>query len=76
MQAVRKSGLTQRITSHTFLHSFASHLLADGYDIRNVQELLARSDFRPTMIHTHALNRGGRGVLSPADVLARRSDER
>ncbi len=74
--AVRQAGLTKRVTSHTFRYSFATHLLADGYDIRIVQELMGHSDVRTTMIYTHVLNRGGRGVRSPADVLARRSDER
>ena len=75
-QAVRKAGLTNRVTCHTFRHSFATHLLADGYDIRTVQELLGHKDVRTTMIYTHVLNRGGRGVRSPADILARRRDER
>jgi len=70
--AVRQAGLTKRVTSHTFRHSFATHLLADGYDIRTVQELLGYNDVRTTMIYTHVLNRGGRGVRSPADVVARR----
>jgi integron integrase len=74
--AVRRAGLTKRVTSHTFRHSFATHLLADGYDIRTVQELLGHKDVRTTMIYTHVLNRGGRGVRSPADSLARRVEER
>jgi integron integrase len=69
--AVKQAGLTKRVTSHTFRHSFATHLLADGYDIRTVQELLGHKDVRTTMIYTHVLNRGGRGVRSPADGLAR-----
>ncbi len=74
--AVRRAGLTKRVTSHTFRHSFATHLLSDGYDIRTVQELLGHKDVRTTMIYTHVLNRGGRGVRSPADGLAPRPDER
>lgn len=68
-QAVRAAGLTKRVTSHTFRHSFATHLLAGGYDIRTVQELLGHKDVRTTMIYTHVLNRGGHGVRSPADAL-------
>jgi len=62
-----KGDITKRVTARTFRHSFAAHLLEDGYDIRTVQELLGHNDVRTTMIYTHVLNRGGRGVRSPAD---------
>ena len=55
---MRRAGLTKRVTSHTFRHSSATHFLADGYDIRKVQEHLGHKDFRTTMIYTHVLNRG------------------
>jgi integrase len=67
--AVRRSGLAKPASCHTLRHSFATHLLEDGYDIRTVQELLGHRDVGTTMIYTHVLNRGGRGVLSPADKL-------
>ena len=67
--AVREAQIGKRATSHTFRHSFATHLLASGSDIRTIQELLGHKDVRTTMIYLHVMNRGGLGVRSPLDAM-------
>jgi integron integrase len=68
-EAARTAGITKRVSCHTLRHSFATHLLESGYDIRTIQELLGHQSVNTTMIYTHVLNKGGRGVRSPFDVL-------
>lgn len=70
-QAVQRSGIPKRVTCHSFRRSFARHLLEDGYDIRTIQELLGHKNVKRTMIYTHVLKRGGRGVTSPLDRVRR-----
>jgi integron integrase len=66
-RAIQQAGITKHGSCHTFRHSFATHLIEDGYDLRTVQELLGHQDVRTTQVYVHVLNRGGRGVRSPLD---------
>ncbi|MEO0738642.1 MAG: tyrosine-type recombinase/integrase, partial [Cyanobacteria bacterium J06649_12] len=67
-RAVQMAKIQKRVGCNTFRHSFATHLLQNGYDIRTIQELLGHKDVKTTMIYTHVLNHGGRGVKSPLDT--------
>jgi integron integrase len=75
-RAGQEANITKRVTPHTFRHSFATALIESGYDIRTIQELLGHRSLNTTMVYTHVLNRGGRGVMSPADLARPRSRSR
>jgi integron integrase len=74
-RATRSAGIAKHVSCHTLRHSFATHLLHSGSDIRTVQELLGHSDVSTTMIYTHVMNKGARGVTSPLDRLEQRRGE-